>query len=171
MKKLTTAEFSTQCINQASTKAPISRVYRYGHPTETLLEGADLAACILTEGRYLVFITHDSPTAKKLCIHLLDAELKPLDGITMGLLMGYGPAYHFKGVRLYTHNQVSFQFLGPYIWTLQIYQQPKWRIPYLSDPFGTRRIQPGKLSCYLSISRSRHTLILNNQPRVQWAAT
>lgn len=168
MKKLTTAEFSIQRIDHDVTNTPISRVYRYGHPTDTLIEGAHLVACVHTAGRYVVFATHNSPLAKKMSIHLLDTALQPLDGINMGFL--FGQSYAFKGIRLYTHDQIGFQFLGRYQWAVQAHQESLWRIPYCADPFGTRRIQPMQWSRYLTISRTRQALIPRNQPGLGWAS-
>ena len=126
-----------------------------------------MVACVHMQARYVVFVAHDNPVANKLSIHLLDAELKPLDGINMGFLLG--EAYAFKGLRLYTHDQMGFQFLGQNTWIIQVHEEPLWRLPYCSDPWGTRRIQPVQWLRYVTISRTRQAFIPRKQSGLGWA--
>lgn len=150
MKQLTDDTWHLQRIETGPNKVPTSHLYLHGHKTAEVLKGAYLEACIQIGSRYLAFLTHDCPFEEGLSIYLLDAKLKPLDGIDMGAMYS---SPHFEKLRLCPPDQVSFEFLGRYQWTLQINDQPQWRLPFFSDPYGCGRIRHGQFAYYMNIRK------------------
>lgn len=136
MRTLSEDELRLRPLTDDAEAIPQSELLVNGAPTRRVLSGVVLEAAIACAGRYLLLLTSDTPYEEMLDIHLLDAGLRPLDYARLGALYSTG---HFCDLRLLEPNRISFQFIGEYLWEIEILPQAVFNIPYVMDPTGIAR--------------------------------
>lgn len=136
MKNLNEKEFSTKLIELPDNQPPKSRIYVNEAPTNSVVLGALLEACIRVDTFYLLFMTDDIPNEDMLHIHLLDKKLNLVDSATIGSAYATGS---FSKLEMHDPDTVTFHFIGSTQWLVQVLPKRKMLIPLLSDPKGVSR--------------------------------
>ena len=137
MRQLEKADFDIRLISPGDDLTPPkSEILLNGKPTGETLAGAVLEAALEWQGRYLVFTTDDIPDEEMLGIHYLDKRLGRVDECTLGGMYSTGT---FKALQLIEPNRVAFRFIGGLAWTVELLDQPGFRLPWFSEPRGVHR--------------------------------
>ena len=137
MRQLDKAEFDIRLIGPGDDLSPPnSEIILNGETTGKILSGAVLEVALEWQGRYLVFTTDDIPQEDALGIHYLDEQLDSVDGCTLGGIYSTGT---FGALQLVEPNRVTFRFIGGVVWTVELLDQPAFRLPWISEPRGVHR--------------------------------
>lgn len=132
---------------------PRCEILLNGAPSGREVSGALLEAAVATAGRFLLFTTDDVPFEDMLGLHLLDADLRPLDSAQLG---GPYTTGSFSALELLPPDRVRFRYIGDTAWTLVLLPRPELRTPFNAEPAGVRR----------GFSLSRH-FTLEGRPQPQ----
>ena len=100
------------------------------------MSGTVLEAQLETGGRYLLFITHDTPYEEQLDILLLDRSFRQLD---LAWLSWSGTTGGFRNLNIESDTSVVFDFFGERPWWVRVFEKPAFRLPLLSEPLGLHR--------------------------------
>lgn len=137
-------ELSIQPLPDGGDDSPArSEVRLRGQPCGTTVAGRVLEAAVEADGRYLLFLTDDSPYEEVLHLHLLDGQGSLLDSADLG---GPYTTGTFVGPRLLDAQRVGFGFFDDKDWEVELLPGPRLRLPVLSEPMGVWRARP--LRCH-----------------------
>jgi hypothetical protein len=126
-----------------------SDVVLNGNSTGIIVPGEELEAAVQVNDRsYILFLTDNVVFEESLTIALIDVRNGVKEIVHLGHEYSTGS---FENLTV-TGDSVSFNFIGDYIWTLQVSDSPRLRLPFASDPGGVKR-KPG-LKKYITISAS-----------------
>lgn len=114
-----------------------------GQPCSTPVTGRLLEAAVESDGRYLLFLTDDTPYEDLLHVHLLDARGQVLDAADLGGPYSTG---RFTGPRLLGDNRIGFGFIDDKDWEVELLPAARLRLPLWSEPKGVWR--PSPLRCH-----------------------
>lgn len=118
------------------TQSLVSEIIIAGTKIKLNINGADLEACIEYDNRYLVFTTNDCPFEESLNIYLLSSENEIIDNATVFWPYCTGS---FKLLRIVEPDLVQFTFFGNKYWQIEIFDNRRFYIPYISEPSGVWR--------------------------------
>lgn len=137
-------EVSIQPLPGSGDDMPVrSEVRLHGRPCGTTVTGQVLEAAVEADGRYLLFLTDDSPYEEVLHLHLLDGQGRPLDAADLG---GPYTTGTFVGPRLLGGQRIGFGFFDDKDWEVELLPSARLRLPMLSEPLGVWRAKP--LRCH-----------------------
>jgi len=108
-------------VTRVEGELPRSTLLWRGQPTAVTLDGVTLEHQLQLDGRYLLFLTEDSPYEEGLHIYLLDSERRVVDGLE--LAAAYAPGT-LRGVQQDGAGAVSFSFFGDDRWRLEVNDRP-----------------------------------------------
>ncbi len=106
---------------------------RHGVEGSSAIAGEYLVSALANEKYYLLFMVDNDCFPEVLSISLLDKSLKELDAAEVSGHLSRGS---FSNLTLLSDNAVSFKFLGDQLIRLEIFSEPRFRIPFLCKPFG-----------------------------------
>ncbi|ELY3467802.1 hypothetical protein SMX26_002399 [Cronobacter universalis] len=113
-----------------------SEVVLNGNNTGIIVPGEILeAAVLINEQRYVLFLTDDVIFEESLTIALLDLH----EGIKEVVRVGNEYATGYFEALSVTADSISFRFIGEYLWTVTIFDTPRFRLPFVPDPQGVKR--------------------------------
>jgi hypothetical protein len=115
---------------------PQSEVLRAGEPTGRIIEGAMFEAALRWHEYVLLFLTDGIPFEEGLGIYLLDENLNIIDSVCMAHMYSSGV---FSDLDLTQDDTVRFRFFGGTIWTLTLFAEKRFALPFISDPIGVHR--------------------------------
>ena len=115
---------------------PESEVLIEGVPRGKFVSGAVLEAALEADGRYLLFMTDDSPFEEMLSIHLLDGRLDVVDSALLGAPYSTGS---FSNLDITGPRTVRFRFIGDTTWSVEVLPRPALRLPFVPDAPGVKR--------------------------------
>lgn len=137
MKLLRAPEYQVRLLPAlSSTETPQSEILRAGQATGKVVDGAVLEVMLRWNDHLLLFLTGDTPFEESLHIHLLNTNLDVIDSVWMGHMYSSGI---FSDLDLALHDAVRFQFFGGTVWTLTLFPEDKFAVPFFSDPIGEHR--------------------------------
>lgn len=122
--------------SDAGAAPPTSEILLDGAPTGAIVSGALLEAAVHADGRWLLFMTDDSPFEEMLSIHLLDDSWRLLDSAVLGGAYSTGS---FSALRLVPPGTAHFHFIGDADWSVEILPRAGFRVPFLADASGVSR--------------------------------
>ncbi len=120
-----------------------SAVLLHGRDSGAVVAGRVLEAAVEADGRYLLFLTDNSPYEELLHLHLLDGQGHDLDAATLGGPYSTG---HFSGPRLLGPQRIGFDFIDDKDWEVELLPAARLRLPIWSEPRGVWRARP--LRCH-----------------------
>ena len=137
MKLVHTSEFALRLIGSPlSEDTPHCEVMLNRQPTGKVIDGAMLEAAIRWHDLLLVFVTDNLMHEEILRIYLLDASLNILDSAQLGWMYATGV---FSLQALCPPNTVRFRFFGDTDWTLELFNEEVFAIPFFHEPRGVSR--------------------------------
>lgn len=98
--------------------------------TAIALKGLSLDAQFEHEGKFILFVTHDSPYEEFLHIYLLDKNFLTIDEIQMSQNMAQ-PLQLIGDLQIIEPNQLQFSFFGKDSWLLTVSEKPAFSFPRL----------------------------------------
>jgi hypothetical protein len=117
--------------------SPRSLALIEGTDFSTMVSGVFLERAVACAQGWLLFITDDVPYEEKLSIHLLDRRGVLLDSAY--LLVPYAMGV-FTDLRLQPPDKVQFKFFNDEdIWTVVLYERPRYYLPWWSGTYGVWR--------------------------------
>ena len=122
---------------------PRSAVLLGGRDSGAVVAGCVLEAAVEADGRYLLFLTDDTPYEELLHLHLLDGQGRELDAATLGGPYATG---RFSGPRLLDRHRIGFGFIDDKDWEVELLPAARLRLPLWSEPKGVWRARP--LRCH-----------------------
>ncbi|WP_447842773.1 hypothetical protein [Enterobacter cloacae] len=124
-----------------------SDVMLNGESTGILVPGHILEAAVqVNDQRYILFLTDDVIFEESLTIALIDVHDGLKEIVRLGNEYSTGS---FADLQI-TDDSVNFRFIGDYIWTVEVSDSPRLRLPFISDPKGVKR--ESGLKKYIAIS-------------------
>ncbi|WP_241659892.1 hypothetical protein [Enterobacter cloacae] len=118
-----------------------------GESTGILVPGHILEAAVqVNDQRYILFLTDDVIFEESLTIALIDVHDGLKEIVRLGNEYSTGS---FADLQI-TEDSVNFRFIGDYIWTVEVSDSPRLRLPFISDPKGVKR--ESGLKKYIAIS-------------------
>jgi hypothetical protein len=135
-------------VAESDETPPSSRILVNGTPS-AVVSGAQLEAAVECDGRFLLFMTDDTPFEEVLSIHLVSSDGHLLDSATLG---GPYTTGTFSGLSLNPPNRVGFRFIGEADWSIEILADSAFRLPLRGDAPGVRR----------ALGFSRHFVVHGN---------
>jgi hypothetical protein len=81
------------------------------------VSGHVLEAQFRLDNKYLILVTDGSPLEEVLHFHLLDAELRPVDKVSLGRMYNAGIV---KDLEPTSANTLTFSFFGDEVWQLEM---------------------------------------------------
>jgi hypothetical protein len=136
-------EVSIQPLAAGDDEPVRSAVHLHGRPSGAVVSGQVLEGAVESDGRYLLFLTDDTPYEELLHLHLLDVQGQLLDSADLG---GPYTTGRFTGPRLHGGNRIGFGFIDDKDWEVELLPGPRLRLPLLSEPKGIWRASP--LRCH-----------------------
>jgi hypothetical protein len=130
-------------------EAPRCEIIAGASATGLVVSGAYLEAAIQWGDYYLLFVTDDVPFEEFLSIYLLSKQWRLLDSAMIGCIYSTGS---FTDLDLAEPNRVQFRFIGDTDWAVELFDQPRFRFPWLGEPRGVMR----------EFGFSRHFLVRGN---------
>lgn len=122
-------------VAESDETPPSSQILVDGAPA-AVVSGARLEAAVQCDGRFLLFMTDDTPFEEVLSIHLISSDGRLLDSATLG---GPYTTGAFSDLSLHPPNHVGFRFIGEADWSIEILPDPAFRLPLRADAPGIRR--------------------------------
>jgi len=117
------------------------------------VEGCFLEAAFQCDTGYIVFLNHDCPFEETLSIYVLDFSGILQDSAHIFWMYCTG---FFKNVQVQQPNKILFEFFEDTTWTLEILQEPIFRVPFFSEPTGVHR--PLRCRRHFLIAGATHPL-------------
>lgn len=118
-----------------------------GESMGILVPGHILEAAVqVNDQRYILFLTDDVIFEESLTIALIDVHDGLKEIVRLGNEYSTGS---FADLQI-TDDSVNFRFIGDYIWTVEVSDSPRLRLPFISDPKGVKR--ESGLKKYIAIS-------------------
>jgi len=137
VKLVQTSEVSLRLIGPPFSEGmPRCELILNQHPTGQVIDGAVLEAAIQWHDLLLVFVTDDIMHEETLRIYLFDANLNIVDSAQLGWMYATGV---FSLLELCPPNTVHFLFFGDTDWTLELFSEEVFAIPFIKDPRGVSR--------------------------------
>jgi len=137
VKLVQTSEFALRPIGPPSSEEmPQSELMLNRQPTGLIVDGAVLEAAIRWHDLLLAFVTDNIMHEETLRIYLFDAELNIVDSARLGWMYATGV---FSLLELCPPNTVRFLFFGDTDWTLELFNEEVFCIPFFKDPRGVSR--------------------------------
>ena len=137
MKLVQSSEFAIRLIGSPlSDGMPRSELMLNGQPTGKIVDGAILEAAIRWNDLLLAFVTDNIIHEETLRIYLLDAKLNIVDSAQLGWMYATGV---FSLLELCPPNIVRFLFFGGTDWTLELFDEEVFAIPFFSEPRGVSK--------------------------------
>ncbi|MBA7845937.1 hypothetical protein HV213_21050 [Klebsiella sp. RHBSTW-00484] len=125
-----------------------SELFMHGKETGTIIWGAVLEAAVWVDNnRYLLFLTDGLLYEDTLNIYLFDIKKGIQETIKMGATYADG---YFENLEINT-DSVSFDFLGNYRWTVNIFNKPVIRIPFTESWVISRDF---RFTTYLKVTKT-----------------
>jgi hypothetical protein len=115
---------------------PQSELIMNGTPTGIIIEGAVLEVAIRWHKLMLLFVTDNITHEETLRIYLFDSRLKIVDSAQLGWIYATGV---FTLLELCPPDTVRFRFFGDTDWTLELFDEETFAIPFLKNPRGVSR--------------------------------
>ena len=113
----------------STSETPRIRLSRRDESSSVEVDGADLERVFqLSDGRFLVFLTDDSPFEETLRLLLLSPHLRILDGMTFDA--AYATAA-LENIRVVDPEVVEFSFIHKIPCRIRVCPTPRWRAPLL----------------------------------------
>ena len=137
MKLLSSADFSLRRVRESGNgTTPLSEIVVKGVSTGKMVDCAILEAAIEWEDLILAFMTDDVPFEEVLSIYLFDQALSVIDSARLGAIYSTGV---FSGLALRLPDAVEFKFIGGITWKLKLLREPRFVLPFVSNPTGISR--------------------------------
>jgi len=137
VKLIHPSEFALRLIGSPpSEDLPQSEVIINRQPTGHIIDGAVLEAAIRWHDLVLAFVTDDIMYEETLHIYLFDAKLNVVDSARLGWMYATGV---FSLLELCPPDTVRFLFFGDTDWTLELFSDEVFAIPFFKDPRGVSR--------------------------------
>ena len=137
MKQFSPGDFVAEAAREASDeKTPTLKFYLPSVNISAEIEGADVETCIAINDDYLVFTTNDCPYEETLNITLINSANQILDQASIFWPYGTG-SFNFE--RLIEPNKVVFQFFAEKLWQVELFEDKKLVLPFISEPTGVWR--------------------------------
>lgn len=137
MNVIQPSEFALRRVgSRASEGMPNSELVLNQQPTGQIIDGAVLEAAIRWHDLVLAFVTDDIMHEEALHIYLFDAQLNVVDSARLGWMYATGA---FSLLGLCPPNTVRFLFFGDTDWTLELFSDDVFAVPFFQDPRGVRR--------------------------------
>ncbi|MGE8403604.1 MAG: hypothetical protein ACN6PP_18650 [Delftia tsuruhatensis] len=137
MRILSDRQLSLQpAASHPAGQVPQSRLVLNGNATPIRVDGTILEAAFQWNDLYLLFTTDDTPMEEMLRITLLDENLQALDKAVIGSMYSTGS---FSLLPSDERSLVRFRFMGNTDWSVEILQEPGFRLPFLGDPRAVTR--------------------------------
>ena len=115
---------------------PQSELMVNRQPTGKIIDGAMLEAAVRWHEFLLVFVTDNITYEEALRIYLFDDNFNVVDSGQLGWIYTTGV---FSLLALEPPNIVRFLFFGDTTWTLELFDQEVFAIPFFTDPRGVSR--------------------------------
>lgn len=119
-----------------SEDSPKSELMLNGRPTGKIIDGAVLEAAIRWHDFLLVFVTDDITHEETLRVYLFDGCWNIVDSAQLGWMYATGV---FSLLELHPPSTVRFLFFGDTDWTLELFDNEVFTIPFFTDPRGVSR--------------------------------
>lgn len=134
----TTERISIHPLDDSDAESPAkSRVLIDKNVCEAVVAGSCFEAAVEGEGFYLLFLTDNNPFEDFLNIHMLDRQGKVIDSCALGAPYSTGS---FSLLPVGGAKQgVAFRFIGDTVWHLETFPERRFRLPFVSEPFGVWR--------------------------------
>jgi hypothetical protein len=137
VKLIQPSEFALRLIGSPpSEDMPQSELIINRQPTGHIIDGEVLEAAIRWHDLVLAFVTDDIMHEEALHIYLFDAELNVVDSARLGWMYATGV---FSLLELSPPNTVRFLFFGDTDWTLELFSEEVFAVPFFKDPRGVSR--------------------------------
>ena len=137
MKLIQPSEFALRLIGSPSSEdMPQSELMINRQPTGYIVDGAVLEAAIRWHDLVIAFVTDDIMHEETLRIYLFDAKLNVVDSARLGWMYATGV---FSLLELCPPNTVRFLFFGDTDWTLELFSNEVFAVPFFKDPRGVSR--------------------------------
>jgi hypothetical protein len=137
MKLTPATEYATRLTTAPmSDVQPLSEILIAGVGTKKIIEGATLEAALRWNDYVLLFLTDDIPFEETLNIYLLDRDANVIDLARMYHIYATGV---FSDLDLSEPDAVRFRFFGGRIWTLRLFTDRTFALPFFADPIGVHR--------------------------------
>ncbi|MHA4870443.1 hypothetical protein ACXZ1M_22385 [Duganella sp. PWIR1] len=137
VKLVQTSEFALRRVaTPHSDDMPKSEMVLHGLPTGKIIDGAVLEAAFRWHDFLLVFVTDDIMHEETLRVYLFDDCLNIVDSAQLGWMYATGV---FSLLELRPPNTVRFLFFGDTDWTLELFDDEVFAIPFFTDPRGVSR--------------------------------
>jgi hypothetical protein len=137
VKLVQTSEFALRPIDSPfSEEMPQSELILNRQPTGQVVAGAVLEAAIQWHDLLLAFVTDNIMHEETLRIYLFDAKLNIVDSAQLGWMYATGV---FSLLALCPPNTVRFLFFGDTDWTLELFNEKVFVLPFFKDPRGISR--------------------------------
>ncbi len=107
-----------------------------GHAMASRVSGRVLEAALRCAPGWLVFATDDTPYEEMLAIHLVGLDGRLLDSARIG---GPYTSGSFTQLRLEPPATAHFRFIDDADWSVQVWERPRFVIPFLPDARGVWR--------------------------------
>ncbi len=136
----------TEHIPATEFKQAKSEVNVAGKASGIIVSGHVLEAAVqVGDDRYLIFTTDDVIYEEYLTVTLIDLH----DGVLESLQLGNQYSSGFFEKLSTNHKSVQFHFTGDAVWTIEVFESPRLRLPFLSDPRKVKR--SSGLKAYMTI--------------------
>jgi hypothetical protein len=137
VKLVPTSEFALRLIGSPLSEGmPRSELMLNRQPSGQVIEGAVLEAAIQWHDLLLAFVTDNIMHEETLRIYLFDAKLNIVDSAQLGWIYATGV---FSLLELDPPNTVRFLFFGDTDWTLELFNEDVFAVPFFKDPRGVNR--------------------------------
>ncbi|MYM36859.1 hypothetical protein GTP38_21245 [Duganella sp. FT94W] len=137
MKLIQTSEFALRPVAMPhSEDMPKSELMLNGLPTGKIIDGAVLEAAIRWHDCLLAFVTDAITHEETLRVYLFNDCLNIIDSAQLGWMYATGV---FSLLELQPPNTVRFLFFGDTDWTLELFGDEVFAIPFFTDPRGVSR--------------------------------
>lgn len=137
MERVSTSECALRLIGSPfSDDMPRCELMLNGQPTGVTVDGAVLELAIRWHDLLLIFVTDNILHEETLRVYLFDAKLNIVDSAKLGWMYSTGV---FSLIELSPPNALSFDFFGDTDWTLELYSEDVFAIPFFNDPRGVSK--------------------------------
>lgn len=137
MKLVSTSECALRLVGSPLDDAmPRSEVMLNGHPSGAIIDGAVLEMAMRWREMLLVIVTDNIMHEETLRIYLFDDKLNIIDSAKLGWIYATGV---FSLLELCPPNTVRFRFFGDTDWTLELFDEDIFSLPFFSDPRGVSK--------------------------------
>jgi hypothetical protein len=137
VKLVPTSEFALRLIGSPLSEGmPRSELMLNRQPSGQVIDGAVLEAAIQWHDLMLAFVTDNIMHEETLRIYLFDAKWNVVDSAQLGWMYATGV---FSLLELGPPNTVRFLFFGDTDWTLELFNEDVFAVPFFKDPRGVNR--------------------------------